>query len=61
MSPKTTTSFRFDPELLKAMRGVKETEGIPVTTQLEMAVREWLAKRGVIKPPRKRPPTRQSQ
>ena len=51
MSPKTTTAFRLDDELLEAMRTVKATEGIPLTTQIEMAVREWLAKRGAVKPP----------
>ena len=56
MSPKETTALRLDGELLKLMRRVKEAEGIPVTTQIEMAVREWLKKRGVIvKSDRKRP------
>jgi hypothetical protein len=49
MSPKTTTALRLDDELLRAMRSVKAEEGIPVTTQIEMAVREWLAKRGAVK------------
>ena len=41
------------------MRTVKDTQGVPVTTQIEMAVREWLKKRGVIvKPERKRAVTR---
>ncbi|HLG59365.1 MAG TPA: hypothetical protein VI485_28760 [Vicinamibacterales bacterium] len=59
MSPKETTAFRIDTTLLDAMRGVKEAEGIPVTTQIEMAVREWLTKRGTIdKTERKRASTR---
>jgi len=45
------------------MRDLKDREGVPVTTQIEMAVREWLKKRGVVVPkaerkrvgPRKRP------
>ena len=49
MSPKTSTAMRLDSTLLQAMRDVKATEGIPVTTQIEMAVREWLTKRGTIK------------
>ena len=60
MSPKTTTALRLDNALLEAMRSVKETEGIPVTTQIEMAVRDWLAKRGAIKLPPKRARTRKS-
>jgi hypothetical protein len=47
VSPKTTTALRLDSALLEAMRRVKDTEGIPVTTQLEMGAREWLKKRGV--------------
>lgn len=48
MSPKETTAFRLDRALLETMRSVKEQEGIPVTTQIEMAVRDWLKKRGTI-------------
>jgi hypothetical protein len=48
MSPKETTALRLDVKLLDAMREVKATEGIPVTTQIEFAVREWLTKRGAI-------------
>jgi hypothetical protein len=59
MSPKETTALRLDVALLAAMRRVKEKEGIPVTTQLEMAAREWLKKRGVIvKPEHRRADTR---
>jgi hypothetical protein len=49
MSPKETTALRLNTELLEAMRRVKQEEGIPVTTQIEMAVREWLTKRGALK------------
>jgi hypothetical protein len=48
MSPKETTALRLDTELLAAMRAVKAAEGIPVTTQIEFAVREWLTKRGAL-------------
>ena len=47
MSPKQTTALRLDGALLDAMRAVRESEGVPITTQIEMATREWLAKRGV--------------
>ena len=46
VSPKTTTALRLDNELLAVMRRVKATEGIPLTTQIEMAVRDWLDKKG---------------
>ena len=42
MSPKETTALRIDVDLLAAMRQLKEDKGIPVTTQIEMAVRDWL-------------------
>jgi hypothetical protein len=45
VSPKKTTALRLDTDLLEAMRRVKATDGVPVTTQIEMAVREWLRKR----------------
>ena len=60
MSPKESTALRIDVDLLEAMRAVKDREGIPVTTQIEMAVREWLKSRGVVvnKAERKRASTR---
>jgi hypothetical protein len=60
MSPKESTALRLDQALLDAMREVKESEGIPVTTQIEMAVEEWLKKRGivVVKSKRRRAGTR---
>ena len=49
MSPKKIAAFRLDTALLEAMRQVRRNDGIPVTTQIEMAVREWLARRGAFK------------
>ena len=48
MSPKELTAMRLDPGVLKAMREYRDREGVPVTTQIEKAVTEWLAKRDVI-------------
>jgi hypothetical protein len=59
MSPKEATALRLDVDLLEAMRKVKEAEGIPVTTQIELGVREWLKRRGVVvKTERRRAATR---
>ena len=59
VSPKEKTALRLDLKLLTLMRRVREREGIPVTTQIEMAVRDWLTKRGTIaKSGRKRATTR---
>ncbi len=55
MSPKEFTGFRIDDRLLTAMREIRDAEGLPVTTQVELAVREWLKKRGyIVKTERKR-------
>lgn len=49
MSPKEATALRIDVDLMVAMRQLKAKTGIPVTTQLEMAVRAWLkSEHGVI-------------
>jgi hypothetical protein len=60
MSPKESTALRIDVDLLEAMRALKERDGIPVTTQIEMAVREWLKTKGIVvkKAERKRAATR---
>jgi len=47
------------PEVMEAMRAVKERDGVPVAKQIDFAVRAWLKKRGVtVKPERKRAVTR---
>jgi hypothetical protein len=59
MSPKEPTALRLNSALMNAMRQVKEDEGLPVTTQIEIAVREWLKRRGVsVKSERKQAATR---
>ena len=47
LSPKELTAFRMAPELMKAMRRVKATKGIPIATQLDFAVRKWLKSEGI--------------
>jgi hypothetical protein len=55
---KETTALRLDVDLMNAMRQVKEADGIPITTQIEFAVRAWLTLRGVkLKSDSKRRPT----
>lgn len=60
MSPKEATALRLDPLLLEAMREVKESKGVPVTIQIEMAVRDWLKREHgiVVKSPPRRAGTR---
>jgi hypothetical protein len=60
MRRKTPTALRLDPDVLDAMRRYKAHAGVPITIQLEKAVTEWLAKRGIVvkKAERKRPGSR---
>jgi len=59
MSPKEMTALRLDDGLLKAMRDYKTRAGVPITTQIELAVTEWLEGKGVkVKTERKRAITR---
>ena len=58
MSPKDKTALRLEPGLLAALREIKARDGIPVTTQIEFAIRDWLVKKG---PPVKSPSRRSGQ
>lgn len=60
MSPKDKTALRLDIDLLEAMREIKDRKGIPVTVQIEMAVRDWLRREHnvVVKSPNRRAQTR---
>lgn len=59
MSPKELTAFRMAPEVMEALRGVREKEGIPVAVQIDFAIREWLKRKGVhVRTERKRASTR---
>lgn len=44
---KEMTAFRMAPDIMKAMRSVKAKEGIPLSVQIDFALRGWLAKKGV--------------
>lgn len=45
MPTKELTAFRVAPELMEAMRRVKEREGIPIAVQLDFALRAYLQKK----------------
>ena len=46
VSPKDKTALRLEQGLLDALREIRAKEGIPVTTQIEFAIRDWLKKKG---------------
>ena len=59
MTPKKLTNFRIDSELLEAMEGIRQRDGVPVSEQVRRAIQDWLKKRGVsVEADRKRAVTR---
>jgi hypothetical protein len=44
---KSFTAFRVAPELLEAMRAIKERDGVPMSVQVDFALRAWMKARGV--------------
>jgi hypothetical protein len=52
-------TFRLETELLDAMQGLRERDGVPVSEQVRRGILLWLAQRGVtVKTERKRTATR---
>ena len=60
MTPRRMTTFRIDDELLDALRGVYERDGIQISEQVRRAIRLWLESKAVSveKSDRKRAKTR---
>jgi hypothetical protein len=55
LSPKELTAFRVDPELMEALRLVKERDGIPIAEQVRRGLQMWFDSKGVkVKTARKR-------
>jgi len=51
MSPKELTAFRVDPAVMDGLRRVKDRDGVPLSVQLDRALRAWLKQKGVSIPP----------
>jgi hypothetical protein len=51
MSPKELTAFRIHPELMEGLRHIKERDGVPLSVQVERALRTWLELKGVALKP----------
>lgn len=47
MSPKELTAFRIEPEIMDGLRHVKDRDGVPLSVQVDRALRAWLQKKGV--------------
>jgi hypothetical protein len=48
MSPKELTAFRVAPEIMAGLRAVKERDGVPLSVQLDRALRAWLEAKGAL-------------
>jgi Ribbon-helix-helix domain len=46
MSPKKPYTLKIDPELLEALREIKERDGIPESEQIRRGIRLWLDSKG---------------
>lgn len=46
MAPLKLVNFRLDVEQLAALQAIKDREGIPLTTQVRMALRAWIDLKG---------------
>jgi antitoxin component of RelBE/YafQ-DinJ toxin-antitoxin module len=59
MSP-AMTNFRIDPDLLEALRAIRQRDGLPISEQIRRAIRAWVEHQGIdtadrrLVPPRKR-------
>jgi len=52
MPPKELTAFRIEPGIMNGLRHVKDRDGVPLSVQVDRALRAWLADKGVaLKPP----------
>jgi hypothetical protein len=47
MSPKELTAFRIDPDVMEGLRRVKDRDGVPISVQVDRALRAWLEEKGV--------------
>ncbi len=45
MSPKELTAFRVDADLMEGLRRVKDRDGVPLSIQVDRALRVWLKTR----------------
>ena len=52
MSSKELTAFRIEADIMAGLRRVKDRDGVPLSIQVDGALRVWLADRGVaLNPP----------
>jgi hypothetical protein len=47
VSPKKPYTLKIDPELLEALRGIKDRDGIAESEQIRRGIQLWLETKGV--------------
>jgi hypothetical protein len=47
MSPKELTAFRIEPAVMDGLRRVKDRDGVPLSVQVDRALRAWLKRKSV--------------
>ncbi len=47
MSPKELTAFRVEADIMEGLRRVKDRDGVPLSVQVDRALRAWLAAKGI--------------
>jgi hypothetical protein len=47
MSPKKLTAFRVEADIMEGLRRVKHRDGVPLSVQVDRALRVWLEEKGV--------------
>ena len=47
MSPKELTAFRVEADIMAGLRRVKDRDGVPLSVQVDRALRVWLEEKGV--------------
>ncbi len=58
LSPKKPYTLKIDPELLAALREIKERDGVSESEQIRRGIQLWLKSKGGKKSDRKRAVTR---
>ena len=59
VSPKKAYTLKIDPELLDALRSVKERDGVTESEQIRRGIQLWLRSKGIkVEPERRRAATR---
>ena len=58
MTPRRKYSFWIDDDQAQGLKTVKERDGVLESEQIRRAINDWLEKKGVSKPERKRAATR---